>query len=139
MARVIFDFTEAKEFDRTPIPAGVYKATIDATYAQEVKFGKEKNTPYVSLGFVITEPEEYAGRVVFNNYMLAGPGSGNTRALLRTLGLYDEGQGNMFQFDTNTLHGYEVTIKVRIRTLNDGTEVNDITLVLPATQQAATA
>lgn len=139
MAKIICDFTEAKEFDRTPVPAGVYHATIDAKYAQEVKHGKAKGTPYISLGFTISEPEDFAGRVVFGNYMLAGPGSGNTRALLRTLGMYDDAEGNVLQFDTNNLHGYDVTIKVKLRAMNDGTEVNDIALVLPDTRQEASA
>lgn len=136
MAKVIVDFTEAKEFDRTPVPAGVYRATIDAKYAQEIKIGKAKGTPYISLGFVINEPEDYAGRTVFGNYMLAGPGSGSTRSLLRALGLYEDSEGNVLQFDTNNLHGFDVTIRVRLRALDDGTEVNDIVLVLPDRQVA---
>lgn len=133
MSKVILDFTEAKEFDKTPIPPGVYQAQIDASYAQEIRFGKAKGTPYISLGFVVTEPADFAGRVVFSNYMLAGPGAGNTRQLLRTLGLYNDDSGNMLQFDTNMLHGYDVTVKVKLRALDDGSEVNDIAVVLPKT------
>lgn len=131
MPRVIFDFTEAKEFSRDPVPSGLYKATIDATYARDIKKGKDKGTPYVTLGFVIVEPAEYEGRVVFNNYMLAGPGAGNSKALLRSLGFYAESDGNMFQFNTDELHGYEVMVRVRERALNDGTVVNDVVAVTP--------
>ena len=134
MTKVILDFTEAKEFDRTPVPAGVYSADIDASYAQEVKYGKAKGTPYISLGYVITAPEEQAGRVVFGNYMLSGPGAGNTRQLLRVLGMYDDEAGNLMQFDVNSLHGHSVVIKVKMRVLGDGTEANDIAAVLPAKQ-----
>lgn len=137
MSKVVFDFTEAKEIDRTPVPPGVYIATIDATYAQEVKTGREKGTPYVTLGFVIVDPEEYRGKVLFNNYMLAGPGSGNARQLLRNLGFYDDSYGNMFTFNTNELHGIEVKIRVRERTLPDGEKGNEITLVLPADSPTA--
>lgn len=132
MAVIICDFTEAKEFDRTVIPDGIYRATIDARYAKDVKYGRDKGTPYISLGFVISEPEEYAGRVVFNNYMLSGPGSGNLRGLFRTLGLYDDSMGKQFQINTNTLQGYEVVIRVKTRALKDGTEVNDVLEVLRA-------
>lgn len=131
MPRVIFDFTEAKEFSRDPVPSGTYKATIDASFAREVRTGRDKGTPYVTLGFSIVEPEEYAGRMVFNNYMLAGPGAGNTKALLRSLGLYDDSAGNMFQFNTDELHGYEVMVRVKERALDDGTIVNDVVAVTP--------
>lgn len=131
MPKVILDFSEAKDFDKTPVPAGMYKATIDASYAQEIKYGKAKQTPYVSLGYAISEPKEYAGRVVFSNYMLAGPGTGATRGLLRALGLYEDTNGEMFQFNTDTVHGYEVNIKVKLRALPDGTETNDVDLVIP--------
>lgn len=132
MAEVVFDFTEAKEIDRTPVPPGVYIATIDASYAEEIKIGREKGTPYISLAFVIQEPEEYRGKHIFSNYMLAGPGSGNARQLLRNLGFYDDAEGNLKAFDTKSLHGYEVKIRVRERRLPDGEIGNDVVLVLPA-------
>jgi hypothetical protein len=132
MPKVILDFTEAVEINRDPVPAGVYRATIDATYAKEIKTGKAKGTPYVSLGFSIVSPEEYAGRMVFNNYMLAGPGAGNTKSLLRVLGLYADSDGNMFQVNTDELHGYEVIVRVKERALDDGTIVNDVVAVTAA-------
>lgn len=137
MARVIFDFSEAKEFDRTPIPPGVYVATIDATYAEEVKTGREKGTPYITLGFNIVEPEEYRGRTVFGNYMLSGPGSGNARQLLRNLGFYKDDFGDLFDFDTRSLHGYMVKIRVIQSKRRDGSVANDVILVMPADSDAA--
>lgn len=138
MAQVVFDFTEAVEIDRTPVPPGVYLATIDATYAEEVKVAKnEKATPYVTLGFSIVEPEEYKGRMIFANYMLAGKGAGNSKQLLRNLGLYKDEDGNQFVFDTKMLHGYLVKIRVRLRTLPDGSQGNDVVHVAPADSEAA--
>lgn len=131
MPKVIFDFTEAVEFSREPVPAGIYRCEIDATFAREIKTGRAKGTPYVSLGFRVINPEEFEGRVIFNNYMLAGPGAGSTKALLKSLGLYAESDGNMFQFNTDELHGYEVMVRAKERALDDGTIVNDVTAVTP--------
>jgi len=136
MPDIIFDFTEAQEFDRTPVPPGIYHAVIDASYAREVKYGKDKGTPYITLGFSITSPEEYAGRVVFNNYMIAGKGAGNTRSLLRLLGFYSDGDGDMFRFNPNALHGIEVAVRVRERTLPSGDTVNEVAAVMLPTENA---
>lgn len=132
MTKIPFDFTDAVEFNRDPIPAGVYQAQIDASYAQKVEYGKVKNTPYITLGYVITSPEEYVGRVVFSRYMISGPGAGNTRKLLRTLEMYDDSQGALFQFNVNMLHGFAVTIKVTLKASPDGGEFNDVQTVVPA-------
>ncbi len=137
MPKIIVDFTEAVEFDRTPVPAGNYCATIDASFAEEVKQGQEKKTPYITLGFRITKPEDYAGKLVFSNYMLAGKGSGGLKKLLYNLNFYtgDEDAGPKL-FDTSTLHGIDVNIRVRMRTTVSGEEANEVVLVVPADTSA---
>jgi len=131
MADLIFDFTEADDFE--PVPGGVYQATIDATYAQDVRYGREKGTPYVTLGFDITYPEDYERRKVFNKYMLAGKGARITKRLLRSLGLYSDDDGKMIRLDPKVLHGIEVTIRVCEDTMKDGTPTNTVTDVMPVT------
>lgn len=129
MARIILDFTEAMEFDNTPVPPGIYTATIDASTAQEIKVSKEKGTPYITLRYVITSPPEFAGRSVFTNYMIAGKGSSILRNMLSKLGLYSHDMGDQVSFDTNMLNGYAVKIQVRTRTRPDGTPVNEATFI----------
>ncbi len=114
MARVIADFTNAREieFDRTPLPPGIYTAVIDASYAEKLQTRRDGVLAF-TLGFVITEPEQYAGRLAFANYPLAGEYAGITKRLLRTLGFDVDAQGNLYEFDTNALGGHEVVIRVR--------------------------
>jgi hypothetical protein len=136
---IIFDFSEAKVFDRTPVPAGIYRATIDASYAKEVRYGRQKGTPYVTLGFVVSSPEEYSGKVLFNNYMIAGPGAGASRNLLEALGYYSEEYGQQIRFNPNVLHGIEVEVRVRETTTNNGDPANEITGVFPARKRITSA
>lgn len=128
MARVIVDFSEAADF--SPVPAGIYRATIDARNADEIQYGKEKGTPYVRYDFVINFPEEFAGRVIMSNFMIAGKGAGRLRKLLKDLEMYDDADGSQFNFDTKSLHGIEVDIRVSVRTTDRG-ESNEIVAVMP--------
>ncbi|MGD9643994.1 MAG: hypothetical protein AB7V08_14850 [Elusimicrobiales bacterium] len=132
MAKVILDFTEARQFDNTPLPPGFYNAVIDATPAEEIRVSRDSGTPYFTLAFEITDPEEYRGRRVFANFMISGPGAGITQRMLANLGLWSEEMGLQPEFDTRVLHGIAVRIRVRENKRPDGTVGNNVTQVLPA-------
>ncbi|MDD4722675.1 MAG: hypothetical protein PHR07_08030 [Acidaminococcaceae bacterium] len=131
MADLIVDFTEAVEFDNTPAPAGIYPAVIDASETGEIKYGKEKGTPYFKLNFIITQEGDFEGKKLSNNYMLAGKGTGNLKRLLSTFGLYTDDQGTKIKFNPASLHNLECRIRVAVRNLPDsGDPVNDIKAVM---------
>jgi len=69
-----------------PIPEAKYTFRVSKA---EYKVSKEKKTPMVEITLTVTGPadaEEYVGRKVFENLMLAGEGTFRTRQLLTAAG-----------------------------------------------------
>ena len=127
MPEYIFDFSEAVEFDRTPIPAGIYNAVVDTSFSSELKESRAGNR-YFSLAFDIIDGE-YEGRKVFTNCMLTGKGAGFTKALLKNLGYYDNSQGSRVKFNINELQGIACTVKVKVGPDQNGDPRNEVVTV----------
>lgn len=127
MAEYIFDFSEAVEFDRSPIPAGVYNAIVDTSFSNDLKESAKGNRYFV-LAFDIIDGE-YEGRKVFTTCMLTGRGAGFTKALLKNLGYYDNSQGARVKFNVNELQGLACVIKVKVGNDQNGEPRNEVVTV----------
>lgn len=128
MSEYIFDFSEAIEFDRTPVPAGIYKSIVDTSFASDLKESVNGNR-YFTLAFDIIDGE-YEGRKLFTNCMLTGKGAGFTKAILKNLGYYDNSQGSRVKFNINELHGIGCDVKVKIgKHYTTGEPQNDVITV----------
>jgi hypothetical protein len=91
-----------------PVPEATYHVRVDkAKYAES----KEKKTPMAEIALTIfgpAEAEEFHGRKIFDNLMLAGEGAFRTRQLLEATG---ENEDFVLE-DTDQLVGREVQIVV---------------------------
>jgi len=125
---IIVDFSEVGESSFEPLPPGIYYVVIDASSATEIMYGKEKSTPYINLSFIVTEPEDYAGRKIFENFPIAGKGAFRFKALRKALG-YDDPQDQV-RVSVAELHNRELAIKVSHRTF-DGSVRNKIDSFIP--------
>jgi hypothetical protein len=93
-----------------PVPEGIYHLRLDKA---DYKLSSKKQESMVEVHFSIFGPEEaeqYHGRKVFENIMLAGPGMFRLRQLLEATG-EDE---NFVLEDTEALIGREVAAVVQV-------------------------
>jgi len=93
-----------------PIPEGIYKLRCDkVTY----KLSAKNSTPMAEATFTIYGPdsaEEYQGRKVFENFMLAGEGQFKTRQFLSAVGKDED----FVLEDTDDLIGLEAGAVIQI-------------------------
>lgn len=107
MREVLIDLTEYEEMSFDPLPPGTYILEVDVTGKETVERGREKNTPYMRLRFRVVEPQEYAGKLVFHNLILSGPGVRLTGQLLSALG-YEVRKGMTFRLPLYDIAGKRV-------------------------------
>ena len=98
----------------SPLPEGIYHLRADkATYKTTGPNSKKPGTPMCELQLTVFGPEEaeeFHGRKVFENFMLAGEGMFRTRQFLEASGK-DEGY---VLSDTEELIGLEVAAVVQV-------------------------
>jgi len=118
MPKLLLDFTGVElKGDYEPVPAGVYDAVIDASRI-ELRNSQAGND-VVSVPFVIQAPAEYAGRVVYDNYVLTDKALWKLGQLLAVVGIVSEDNLGRITLDTDLLHNKPVRIQVGIDTYND--------------------
>jgi hypothetical protein len=112
------DFTELDDVSFEPVPVGVYVVHLQLQGDEKTNHGQDKGTPYIRLKFVVDAPEEYAGRVIYQNLMLAGKGVRLTAELLRACG-YEVQKGAAGRLPLYDINGRPVAAKVAQRVYND--------------------
>lgn len=127
----IIDFTDVSTTDFEPIPDGIYSAVVDVTTIKDegIRYGQNKGTPYVRIGFEIVSPPEFAKRKVVDQFMMAGPGAKKLARLLKAVGVTPELNARQ-RFNFKTIHGRPCTIKVGHREYN-GQIYNQVDSIMP--------
>lgn len=137
MPKILLDFSNVDlglNNDFEPIPAGVYEAVIDGK-GIETRLSQAGNET-LNIPFVIVDDENYAGRRVFENFVLTESAAWKIGQLLVATGLYDaERDGTKFVVDTDKLPSQLDQKRVRIRVKieeYDGRRRNRITRIAPS-------
>jgi len=94
----------------SPVPEGTYHLRCDKA---EYKESREKKTPMAECTFTIFGPEdaeEFHGRKVFENFLLAGEGQFKTRQFLEASGE----DADFILEDTDQLIGREVAAVIQV-------------------------
>lgn len=137
MPKILLDFSNVDlglNNDFEPIPAGVYEAVIDGK-GIETRLSQAGNET-LNIPFVIVDDENYAGRRVFENFVLTESAAWKIGQLLAATGLYDaERDGTKFVVDTDKLPSQLDQKRVRIRVKieeYDGRRRNRITRIAPS-------
>lgn len=117
------DFSEAVEFDNTPI-TGVYKGRITGCESRTSKAG----APMLNWEFTLFGASDDAAknnnRKVWMNTMTSGKGAGALKSLLKAVDAPTAGG-----FDPETLYGKEVQLTLGVRVGPDGTQYQDVKAV----------
>lgn len=84
----MWNFEADKESSFEPIPAGTYNLVVTKAEMKETSKGDQR----LSVEFTVTDDPEYAGRKIFDGYMLSGSekavqiGRGQIKSLLKVAG-----------------------------------------------------
>lgn len=113
------DFSEVQNFE--PVPSGVY--TVRVASIEDKQAGENAQNPGAPMllwSFEVTEPEEFAGRRIFNNTMLSGKALFNLRNTLKALDPEnaDEYDGEI-EFEPEDFINKECVIEVSQEPYND--------------------
>lgn len=103
------DFSEAMEFDSTPVPTGVYKARITGVEPKQSAAGNSYLNWKLSIFGAEGEFAKQNNRILFYRTMIDGKASGFLRDFLKAAGSeVKKGEG----FDPEALLGKEIEIGV---------------------------
>lgn len=126
--RVNFADTELKDFE--PVPTGWYLASITDAEVRESKTGND----YVWLELTIQQPEQYAGKKVWNNASLQSHALFTLLEVGLACDLIEEGQTE-FEFDVDDFIGKEVAIRCKYKKETSEFDAsNDVKKTLSADQ-----
>jgi len=125
----MMDFSDVNLDGFEPLPKGTYNVEISTEKADEVKVGGGKGTEYITLTFNVLDGE-YAGRKIFENFMVTGKGVFKLGQLLKVVGLLTDSNRSNFKFDTFDLEGKQLRIVVGERVYEDKT-YNEVKSMLP--------
>lgn len=104
MPRLDVDLQEARDF--SAIPERDYMCEV--AEVSDVQEGDKAK--YVRVTFQVQEPEEFAGRNLFRNYVIEGEGAGFFRDMWETVTGEELPIGEMVEIDTDDLIGEEVVV-----------------------------
>jgi hypothetical protein len=107
MPQVSVDFSQVEEYEL--VPEGDYLVEVDEVETKQSSTGKAMMT----LQLTIKEPEEYAGRKLFDNMLLEGKALWRTKRELEAL--LGDLPKEQVSFDTNDLIGAQCMVYVAHR------------------------
>lgn len=102
----------ARQYDDTPLPAGLYTVEITGAEIKELKSG---NGTGLSLEFTVIDPEQHARRKVWQNLNLRHTNATAQEIGERDLALLCRAIGIGIPADSDELHGRILRIRTKVR------------------------
>lgn len=96
MAKIKVNISDLRDFE--PLPEGVYTLMIESV---EERIGQNSGQPYLNWTFVVTEPDEYAGRKLWDNTSLKPEARWRLGLLWQACGM--DANGSEIDIDTDEL------------------------------------
>lgn len=116
----VVNFTDVETSDFEALPAGRYLVRVETTEERE-----GQKAPYLAVTYEVIEPEEYAGRKLFDNLSFSQKALFRFKGFLQAIGYTEEDLAEEFTWEEGEFNDAELEVQVYIDTW-EGKQTNKV-------------